>query len=118
MRYVLIALFCLACAVPANAAPPRSSEYLSFAELYRMTVNGVSVIDLNAPAQQPFAEAATQYPDYQVRVASASTAPAATAPRFLFTSPVLPEPSSRWLLLLSGLAVVLWVARRRLGYPL
>ena len=124
MRYVLIALFCFACVSPAHGAkaPAQAAETLSFAELYRITVLGASTIDSGAPVL-PYGETAAQYPaqiaDYQVRVASASTAAAEPmAPRYSFSKAVLPEPSSPWLLLVSGLALALWVARRRLGYSL
>ena len=132
MRFLPPALFCLALAAsahgapaPSYVAPARSADYLSFAELYRMTVSGVSTVEFGADAA-PAPQLAGQFAEYQVRVAAAepqAAAPFAAAPesvpaRFSFSNPVLPEPSSRWLLMLSGLAVAGWVARRRLGYPL
>ena len=114
MRYVLIALFCFA--VPANAAPPRNADSLSFAELYRLTVQGVSTVEPGATAPEQYS---AQSAEYQVRVASLDKSAATpVAPSYSFSAPVLPEPSSRWLLVLSGLALAGWVARRRLGYSL
>ncbi len=133
MRFLLPALF-LALAAPAHGAsapsyfaPARNAEYLSFAELYRMTLSGVSVVEFAAGPQSAQAQLAVQLPEYQVRVAAAepqpasaafavAAAPESTPARYTFSTPALPEPSSRWLLLLSGLAVAAWVARRRLGY--
>src|SRR5690348_14431878 len=107
MRFLLTALFCFAvpalgAAAPSYAAPVRSPDSLSFAELYRMTVQGVSAVEL-----APEAQIAMPLPEYQVRVASLEPkAPAAAAaPSYSFSAPLLPDPSSRWLLVLSGLAL-------------
>src|SRR3954469_4174003 len=121
----LAAIAAPAVGAPARhgVAPARNAEYLSFAELYRMTVGGVSVVEFtDGPVSEP-AQSPAPFPDYQVRVASAEattvqSAAAAAPARYSFSTPVLPEPTSRWLLLLSGLAVAAWVARRRLGYSL
>ena len=125
MRFLLTALLCLACA-PVLGAPARSADFLSFAELYRVTVGGVSVVEFAAVPPQAAAQLPEQSSGYQIRTASLPSAalpafaPAAAAPgapAFAFSSAWLPQPS-RWLVLLSGLALAAWVARRRLGYPL
>jgi hypothetical protein len=78
-----------------GAAQP--SQY-SFAELYRVTVSAPAAAALLvAPAA-----------DTPVRVAAAQE-PAQ------FSVAEAPKPQL-WLLLLSGLAAAVWVARRRLGY--
>lgn len=81
----------------ARGAAPQPSQ-LSFAELYRLT--------LAAPAAPGLPVLAA--PDAPVRVA-ASPLPAQ------FSVADAPKPEL-WLLLLSGLAAAVWVARRRLGY--
>ena len=81
----------------AAAAP--QSQY-SFADVYRLTVSGPALAEFPLiPANDaPIRVAVTQAP-----------APAQ------FSIGAVPEPQ-RWLLLLSGLALAAWVARRRLGY--
>jgi hypothetical protein len=83
------------------AAPAHPSMY-SFADIYRLTVSGERLVGLSGAA-----------PDAAVRVA-AQSAPAA---ELQFSVMRLPEPRG-WLLLLAGLALALWVGRRRLGYSL
>lgn len=84
-------------ALHRGAAAPQS-QY-SFADVYRLTVSGPALAGFPLiPAN-----------DTPIRVAVTQTpAPA----QF---SIAVPEPQ-RWLLLLSGLALAAWVARRRLGY--
>ena len=78
-----------------TAAHP--SQY-SFAELYRVTVSAPAAAALPVvPAADAPLRVATAQAPAQLSVADAPT------PRF-------------WLLLLSGLAAAIWVARRRLGY--
>ena len=85
------------------ALPAHPSMY-SFADLYRLTAGGV-------PARGwPLLDAAV--PDAPIRVAAAQPAP---APEAQFSVVRMPEPRG-WLLLLAGLALAAWVARRRLGY--
>jgi hypothetical protein len=80
-----------------RGAAAHPSQY-SFADLYRVTVQ--------APAAAALAAApAAEIP---VRVA-AGQAPAQ------YSVAEAPKPRL-WLLLLSGLAAAVWVARRRLGY--
>lgn len=72
------------------------SQY-SFADLYRLAVSGPAVsLPLVAAGEAPIRTAASQ-PPAQFAVSEA------------------PEPQPA-LLLLSGLALAIWVARRRLGY--
>lgn len=86
----------------AHGATATHPALYSFADVYRLTVSGAA-LDGFPPI------AATDTP---IRVAV--TQPAG-APELQFSIVSLPEPQ-RWLLLLAGLALALWVARRRLGY--
>jgi hypothetical protein len=80
-----------------RGAAAHPSQY-SFADVYRVTVSAPPAAALPAvPA-----------PDIPVRVA------AAPAPAH-FSVAEAPQPRL-WLLLLSGFAAAIWVARRRLGY--
>ena len=83
----------------ARGAAPYASQ-LSFADLYRLTLAGPAAPGLPpAPAlEAPVRVSAWQAP---VQFSVADT----------------PKPQL-WLLLLSGLAAAVWVARRRLGYGL
>ncbi len=108
----LLGLALASCALAANAQPalqePADARFLSFAELYRMTVGGEPALQLPSTAE-----------GMQIKLASA--APAAEAsprPLFSFSSAQLPGSSSRGVLLLSGLALAAWVARRRLAVTL
>jgi hypothetical protein len=126
---VCFALAAPVCAAPATLQPARNAEFLSFAELYRMTVGGIGAVEFGAAPSQPTAAAAqspAQSPEFQVRVASTEpqaaavslvpAAPERASASFSFSTPALPEPASRALLFLSALALAAWVARRRLGY--
>ena len=107
-------LIALALACPAQAAvidesfqrgpAPQPSQY-SFADLYRLTVAGPASVA--GPAAPGFLIVSAN--DAPVRVAAAPL-PAQ------FSVADAPKPEL-WLLLLSGLAAAVWVARRRLGYP-
>lgn len=125
LAFALLAGYCGA----APAASPAAAHY-SFMDVYRFAVSAELAPGLQLPAAQPpqfSAPAVAQFPDYQVRVASMGAQPAApvfsvAAPGFAqagfaFSSSAVPAPS-RWLLILSGLALAAWVARRRLGYSL
>ncbi len=113
MKSLLQTLFALAlaaAALPAQAAAYAApdAEFLSFAELYRMTGGDEPAASLPVPEGAPAA--------FQVQLAAAE--PAARqerAPAFSFSGAAWPEPSSRGLLLFSGLALAAWVARRRLA---
>ena len=84
---------------PGRGAAAHPSQ-LSFADLYRLTLAGPAAPGLPAVAA----------PDAPVRVAAA---PAQAPAQFSIADTPKPE---LWLLLLSGLAAAVWVARRRLGY--
>jgi hypothetical protein len=107
---ILLAIAFAFCALPVtagessrNALPAAASQpaMYSFADVYRLTVSGA------APENLP----ALVLNDAPTRVASAAPAPEAEA---AFTTAGVAEP--RGWLLLSGLALALWVARRRLGH--
>jgi hypothetical protein len=131
MRFLRQAFICIALcgsAGGAAAAPAANSAFLSFAELYRLTVNGVAVVEFSAAPGQLPGQAPAQLQDFQLRTVSAaqqpgtpafavSASPESVPAGYSFSSALLPEPS-RWLLILSGLALAAWVARRRLGYSL
>lgn len=85
----------------AAAAPTHPALY-SFADVYRLTISGAAMGGFPAVAAA----------DAPVRVAVTQAAP---APELQFSIDVLPQPQSG-LLLLSGLLLAVWVARRRLGY--
>ena len=99
MKIVLRLFFiCLAAGCSAGACAEETGPAMySFADIYRMTVNG-----------------ATPYPftpgEPQVRVATVQAAPAAEV---RFSVKPVPGPE-RWWLLLAGLAAAAWVAHRRL----
>lgn len=83
-----------------QAGAPQPSMY-SFADVYRLTVSGAALDNLPSLALN----------DAPVRVATAAAPP---APDATFSIASVGEP--RGWLLLSGLALALWVARRRLGH--
>jgi hypothetical protein len=95
------------------AAGPSDASYLSFTELYRLTVSGTGSVDFDAP---PAAAVAVE-PAAKPVVVSVG-AQQQTPPVISISTLQLPEPTSRWLLLASAAAIVAWVARRRLGYSL
>jgi hypothetical protein len=82
------------------AAPPHPALY-SFADVYRLTVSGGALGTLT-PATG----------DLPIRVAAT---PGARAPEPQFSIVGLPQPRTG-LLVLSGLLLAVWVARRRLGH--
>ena len=121
MRFLRQALAALATvlAFHANAAAPEQAAALySFADLYRLTVAGsvlpeAAALPTTLPAALPAAPAAA---DPALRPVSGGGALAAAQPAtFIFSISSLPDPE-RWLLVLSGLALAAWLARRRLGY--
>src|SRR5262245_58034951 len=113
VRQLLLIAALAALAAPAAASVP--AAHYSFADLYRVAVGTPPEVAPAAQASGP----AHEYQQHQMRVASTSGAQAAQegAAAFTYSSSSLPRPS-RWLLFLSGLALVAWVARRRLGYSL
>jgi len=89
---------------PVHAAAAQRGMY-SFADVYQLTVSGAALVDLPALALN----------DSPARLAVAAPAAApAAAPEAAFSIAAVAEP--RGWLLLSGLALALWVARRRLGH--
>ncbi|HEX6267521.1 MAG TPA: hypothetical protein VFZ81_11570 [Burkholderiales bacterium] len=78
---------------------PAHPALYSFDDIYRLTVGGAPLPD-PAMAEAP------------IRVAATQPAPAS---ELQFSVMRLPEPRG-WVLLLAGLALAGWVARRRLGY--
>ena len=132
LRQLLAFALLAACSSAALAANPAAAHY-SFMDVYRFAVSAELAPGTQPAAQQqPLAaqlpaQFPAQFPEYQVRVASMGAQPAApvfsvAAPGFAqagfaFSSSAVPAPS-RWLLILSGLALAAWVARRRLGYSL
>ena len=85
---------------PALQGAPAHAALYSFADVYRLTVGGAALAAL------PQASA-----DYPVRVAV--TEPQAAG--YVFSIAAVKQPES-WLLLLSGIALAGWVARRRLNH--
>jgi hypothetical protein len=90
----------LAAALFQPAAAPNVPQMYSFADVYRLTVNGAAMADFPAAAG-PLRVAVTPAPQ----------------PEASFSIRAVPTPE-RWLLIFSGLAAAFWVARRRLGYAL
>jgi hypothetical protein len=91
------------------APVPAHASLYSYADVYRLTVAG--------PAMAGFPLATTieapALADSAVRVANAEL----QAAGFAFSIRPASE-RDRWMLLACGLAVALWVARRRLSHPL
>jgi hypothetical protein len=85
----------------APAAPAQPALY-SFADIYRLSVAGVPLSSFSNPGDVP------------IRVAASQAAP---TPELQFSVVSIAGPQ-RWALVLAGLAAALWVARRRMGYPL
>ena len=82
-----------------NVTPPATPPQLySFADVYRLTVNGAAMGDF-PPAAGPMRVSVTPQP-----ISEAG-----------FSIRSVPAPEG-WLLVFSGLAAAFWVARRRLGY--
>ena len=81
--------------VPAGM--PAHAALYSFSDVYRLTVAGPALAE------------APQAAEYSVRVAAGEP----QAAGYVFSIAAVKEPQ-RWLLLLSGLALAGWVARRRL----
>ena len=113
MKILLAIAFVLAAGQAAAAASfqeaaepvvPAHPALYSFADIYRLTVGGTLLPD--APL------AGAPLPDSPVRLAAVQPAP---APELQFWVVRMPEPRG-WMLLLAGLMLAGWVARRRLGY--
>src|SRR4051812_37740939 len=88
----------------STAYGPHSALY-SFSDVYRLTVGGAAMNEFPLAVTQ----AGQVSSDFPMRVVAAEP-PAAS---YVFSIVAVPQPQ-RGLLLLSGLALVIWVARRRL----
>jgi hypothetical protein len=84
------------------AAAPTHPALFSFVDVYRLTVPGAATGGFPVVAVN----------DSPIRVAQAQ---AGLAPEQQFSVAGTAQPG-RWVLLLAGIALALWVARRRLGY--
>jgi len=84
----------------APNVPPHPPQLYSFADVYRLTINGAAMADFPAAAG-PLRVAVTPPPQ----------------PEASFSIRAVPAPEG-WLLVFSGLTAAFWVARRRLGYAL
>ncbi|HVL35045.1 MAG TPA: hypothetical protein VM489_05165 [Burkholderiales bacterium] len=89
--------------VAVHGAAPAHPALYSFVDLYRITVSD--------PLALPLAQA--EAPEAPVRVAAAA---AARLPAELQFSIGGAGEGGSWTLLLAGMALALWVARRRLEY--
>lgn len=85
-------------------APAYASLY-SFSDVFRLTVAGAAMAEYPLAALQ----GGSAMPEYPMRVVSAE--PQATG--YVFSVVAVPA-QEKWLLLLSGLTLAGWVARRRL----
>ena len=83
----------------AQPAPPAHPAMYSFADIYRLTVGG-ELLPRASSMEASVRDAALQEPP---------------SPVLQFWVVRMPEPRG-WMLLLAGLALAGWVARRRLGY--
>jgi hypothetical protein len=96
---------------------PAHASLYTFADVFRLTAGGAAMPEYplalvqnmqNIPVALPIAAASAQLP---------STASMAGQPQAAYTFSIGAVPERRrWLLILSGLALAGWVARRRLGY--
>lgn len=97
------------------APPPPQGRELSFADLYRLTASREWPIAATAAAAGNASAGASAEP--RIRTV-AGEAPAAAQPSpYVFSVSAAARPGGVPLLL-AGLAAVLWVARRRLGYAI
>ena len=95
-----------------QAPLPAHASLYSFSDVFRLTAGSMPLAEYPlAPVQGipvAFPVSATPAPSHP--------APAAQGePEYRFSIGTVPEPR-RWLLILSGLALAGWVARRRLGH--
>jgi hypothetical protein len=92
---------------------PAHASLYTFADVFRLTSGGAAMPEYPpAPLLQ-----GTQNIPVALASAAAPTAPAAAQPQAPYTFSIGAVPrTERWLLILSGLAMAGWVARRRLGY--
>jgi hypothetical protein len=98
---------------------PAGADLYSFADVYRLTVAGAALEQPPSRLSVPLRELDLSGPVREGRMAAVSTPAAEAGPQaaYVFSIDRVPEPG-RWLLLVSGLALAAWVARRRLGYSI
>jgi hypothetical protein len=130
IRQYSIALLLVACAASAAAvdaarepaalyAPlPAHASLYTFADVFRLTSGGAAMPEYAPAAAAP----GTQNIPVTLASAAAPTQPSPAAPAaaqpqaaYTFSIAAVPRPEP-WLLIVSGLALAAWVARRRLGY--
>jgi hypothetical protein len=85
--------------------PPAYASLYSFSDVFRLTVAGAAMAEYPLAALQ----GGPALPEYPMRVVAAEP----QAAGYVFSIVAVPAPQ-KWLLLLSGLALAGWVARRRL----
>lgn len=111
-------------AIPDSAALyaplPASASLYTFSDVFRLTAGGMPPAEYPlAPVQGiPVAFSISASPAFSQSASTASVQPASPAQAqaaYTFSIGAVPEPR-RWLLVLSGLALAGWVARRRLGH--
>jgi hypothetical protein len=112
MRLLLLAALFL-CAATGRAEPIQSpaaahSALYSYSDVYRLTVAGAAMADFPLAAAGE-SQAFSQSAGGALRVAAGD---AAASYRFAIRAV---EAPGRWLLILAGVAIGLWVARRRLA---
>jgi hypothetical protein len=92
---------------------PAHASLYTFADVFRLTAGGAAMPEYPpAPPAQ-----GTQNIPVALSSAAAPAASAAAQPPATYTFSIGAVPrSERWLLIVSGLALAGWVARRRLGY--
>jgi hypothetical protein len=105
-------------AAALHAPLPAQASLYTFADVFRLTAGGAALPEYPSAPAVPSTQNTQNIP---VALASAAEpAPAAPAAGqaqapYTFSIGAVPRPE-RWLLILSGLALAGWVARRRLGY--
>jgi hypothetical protein len=103
-------------ATALHAPLPAHASLYTFADVFRLTAGGAAMPEYPAA---PTVQGTQNTQNIPVALASAPapTASPAGEPQapYTFSIGAVPRPE-RWLLILSGLALAGWVARRRLGY--
>jgi hypothetical protein len=122
--FAALALFASLALPPVLARAAQPDGLHSFAELYRLSVGADYAVTEAAAAPRPAGRVPVSFALPQDRLPEPSASAGASVPphkasegAYVFSTGAWPRPG-RWLLLLSGLALAAWVARRRLGYSL
>jgi hypothetical protein len=108
-------------ATALHAPLPVHASLYTFADVFRLTAGGAAMPEYPVAPAVRGAQNTQNTHNIPVALASAAapapTALAAGQPQapYTFSIGAVPRPE-RWLLILSGLALGGWVARRRLGY--